>query len=69
MGFDDYEKKLESDLKLIVKVFFLKWKYFQKDGEEFFFVDVMNLLIILYKGLKKNYFMICKKWRNESDFI
>eukprot|EP00105_Crassostrea_gigas_P007930 XP_011422347.1 PREDICTED: E3 ubiquitin-protein ligase rnf213-alpha isoform X2 [Crassostrea gigas] len=68
MGFDDYEKKLESDLKLTVKAFFPKWKHFQKDGEEFSPADVMNSLTTLYKGLKKNYFMTCKKWRNESDF-
>lgn len=68
MGLDDYEKKLESDLKLAVKAFFPKWKHFQKDGEEFSPADVMNSLTILYKGLKKNYFMTCKKWRNEPDF-
>lgn len=67
--FNYYEKRLESDLKLAVKAFFPKWKHFQKDGEELSPADVMNSLTTLYRGLRKNYYMTCKKWRKESDFI
>lgn len=67
--FDDYEKKLESDLKLTVKAFFPKWKHFQTDGEECSPADVMNSLTTLYTGLKKNYYKTCRKWKSESDFI
>lgn len=69
IGLDDYEKKLERDLKLTIKVFFPKWKHFQTDGEEVSPADVFNSLRTLYKGLKKNYFKTCKQWRTETDFI
>lgn len=68
IGFDDYEKKLESDLKLTVKAFFPKWKHFQTDGENCSPSDMMNSLTALYKGLQKNYLKTCKKWKYESDF-
>lgn len=69
VGFDDYEKKLEHDLRLSVKAFFPKWKHFQTNGEEYSPADVMDSLTILYKGLRKNYYKTCKKWRYEPDFI
>lgn len=66
---DDYEKKLENDLRLSVKVFFPKWSRFQTNGEEYSPADVMDSLTTLYKGLRKNYFKTCTKWRYEPDFI
>lgn len=69
IGLDDYEKKLENDLKLSVKAFFPKWKHFQLNGEECSPADVMDSLTTLYKGLRKNYFKTCKRWRYEPYFI
>ncbi|XP_062591685.1 E3 ubiquitin-protein ligase rnf213-alpha-like, partial [Saccostrea cucullata] len=70
VGFDDYEKKLESDLWLTVKIFFPKWKHFVSDGEDFSPEDVMSSLKMLYRGLKKTYHKTMKKiWRYEYDFI
>lgn len=69
IGLDDYEKKLENDLRLSVKAFFPKWKHFQTNGEECSPADVMDSLTTLYTGLKKNYYKTCKKWRYEPDFI
>ena len=67
-GLADYEKKLEKDLKLSVKAFSPKWKLFHDDWKENNPAEMMRLLDMLYKGLKKTYFKTCKQWKNEAEF-
>lgn len=67
VGYDNYEKKLEKNIVIVVKYYFLKWRYFLVNGLEFRGEDMIKIVNMVCEGLMNNVMFYCKKWKFEVD--
>lgn len=68
VGWDSYEKKLQKNTDYVARYFFPKWRYFFVNGWDTSGADMIRQVDMLFKGLKKNVFLSCKKWTLEKNF-